>query len=256
MKKIILLSLCSILGAHFGWADDGTRAAQSALKAKGFYFGELDGELSAETAAAIKRFQIRNALEITGTLTPQTSEALNQGDEKPEAPHAASPAPAELPAAPSVPALPASRVPPQSAAPERVPVWGLRETPRPAEAAGGAQSAGRAPEEGGFPQLFAKTPFASAPLEVQRSTVRKAQALLRRDDIFHEAIDGQPGAAFEEALLIYQRRVKLALSGRLDLETLSQMHLLPGGGPALQPFNEGSAESRVPKKAYRGVWVR
>ncbi len=256
MKKLILLGLCSILGAHFGWADDGTRAAQSALKAKGFYFGELDGELSAETAAAIKRFQIRNALDVTGTLTPQTSEALNQGDEKPETPPAASPGPSELPA------VPASRVPPQSAVPERVPVWGLRETPSPAKSADAAQSAGRtseALEAGGYPQLFAKTPFASAPLEVQRSTVRRAQALLSRDEIFHEAIDGQPGAAFEEALLIYQRRARLALSGRLDLETLSQMRLLPGaggGGPALQPFNAGSVESHEPKKLYRGVWIR
>src|SRR4029434_9677270 len=75
MKRPVLFGwlLLAALGAT---ADDQTRNAQTELKTQGFYYGEIDGNLSSETSSAIKRYQIRNGLEVTGTLTQQTLEAL------------------------------------------------------------------------------------------------------------------------------------------------------------------------------------
>ncbi len=57
-------------------ADDHLRTVQAKLKEGGFYFGKMDGAPSSELSAAVTRYQIRNGLEITGTLDPKTSKAL------------------------------------------------------------------------------------------------------------------------------------------------------------------------------------
>jgi peptidoglycan hydrolase-like protein with peptidoglycan-binding domain len=76
MKKFGLLSilfLCSILRFH---ADDQIAAVQEKLKSRGFYYGEVDGENSNETAAAITRFQVRNGFKVTGELNEETLRSL------------------------------------------------------------------------------------------------------------------------------------------------------------------------------------
>ena len=104
--------------------------------------------------------------------------------------------------------------------------------------------------------IFAHTPYETAPSEVQISTLRKAQSLLARGGYYRAAIDGNPGPATEEALLSYQRRRNLVMTGRLDMDTLSAMSLLPGrtNGPALKPFTVPSG-SRYSPRILRGVWV-
>ncbi len=77
MKKRFILTMVML-----GWAvaaacaSENVRAVQAKLKASGFYFGEVDGALSSEVAAAITRYQIRNGLQITGNLNVETSKAL------------------------------------------------------------------------------------------------------------------------------------------------------------------------------------
>ena len=65
-----------------------------------------------------------------------------------------------------------------------------------------------------------------------------------------------PGPATEEALLRYQRRRSLVMTGRLDLETLSAMSLLPGVSErsATRPFTVPKG-SRFPSRVLRGIWV-
>ena len=65
-------------------ADDTVRAVQTRLKTGGFYFGEITGRYDSDTAAAVTRYQIRNGLQITGKLDPQTSYALGVTDTKPQ----------------------------------------------------------------------------------------------------------------------------------------------------------------------------
>jgi peptidoglycan hydrolase-like protein with peptidoglycan-binding domain len=76
MKRFGLLSilfLCSIPRFH---ADDQIAAVQEKLKSRGFYYGEVDGENSNETAAAITRFQVRNGFQVTGELNEETLRSL------------------------------------------------------------------------------------------------------------------------------------------------------------------------------------
>ncbi|MEP6603448.1 MAG: peptidoglycan-binding domain-containing protein [Spartobacteria bacterium] len=56
--------------------SDNVRAAQTKLKAEGFYFGETDGVLSNDFSAALARYQIRHGLQITSNLNEETSKSL------------------------------------------------------------------------------------------------------------------------------------------------------------------------------------
>ncbi|MBM3857336.1 MAG: peptidoglycan-binding protein [Verrucomicrobia bacterium] len=51
-------------------------STQQVLKRLGYYQGAVDGSMGSATSAAIRRFQVANHLRPTGTLTPETSEAL------------------------------------------------------------------------------------------------------------------------------------------------------------------------------------
>src|SRR4051812_3923715 len=79
MKRLSFLLLGCVLAASPLHADEKTRALQSELKSQGFYYGEIDGAAGPALSAAIKRYQIRNGLEVTGTATPETLQALNLG---------------------------------------------------------------------------------------------------------------------------------------------------------------------------------
>ena len=57
-------------------ADPLIENAQQALKDQGFYYGEMTGNKDADTTAAIRRYQIRNGLQITGELNDETIKSL------------------------------------------------------------------------------------------------------------------------------------------------------------------------------------
>src|SRR4051812_22350256 len=59
-----------------GADNNNVREVQTKLREGGFYFGEIDGALSSELAAALSRYQIRNGLPITGQLDIDTGKAL------------------------------------------------------------------------------------------------------------------------------------------------------------------------------------
>jgi peptidoglycan hydrolase-like protein with peptidoglycan-binding domain len=86
MKHVSLCCLVILFAVASLRADETVRTVQSRLKAGGFYWGEVDGVYSSDTAAAITRYQIRNGLQITGKLDSQTSHALGLAADKPAAP--------------------------------------------------------------------------------------------------------------------------------------------------------------------------
>jgi hypothetical protein len=87
MKRFFLCFLLVTLAAACSLrAADDIRAVQSRLKAGGFYFGELNGQFTKDTAAAVTRYQIRNGLQITGKLDAQTRHALGLAAGEPEVP--------------------------------------------------------------------------------------------------------------------------------------------------------------------------
>ena len=70
---LLTIIFCSLANAA---ADETTRALQTKLKEGGFYFGEVNGNYTSETAAAVTRYQIRNGLEISGQLDAKTAQSL------------------------------------------------------------------------------------------------------------------------------------------------------------------------------------
>jgi peptidoglycan hydrolase-like protein with peptidoglycan-binding domain len=74
-----------------GPAGTDVRSAQQALKDKGFNPGPVDGVMGARTTAAVREFQQKEKLTVSGSLDAQTNARL-----MPSPPPAASPAPAPL----------------------------------------------------------------------------------------------------------------------------------------------------------------
>src|SRR4051812_47220654 len=75
--KLAVVIFVSGVITQLAFADAPTQQAQQALKEQGFYYGEVTGQKDADTTAAIRRFQIRSGLQVTGELNEETLHALN-----------------------------------------------------------------------------------------------------------------------------------------------------------------------------------
>ena len=199
-------------------ADQGIESAQQKLKDEGFYYGEINGKKDADTTAAIRRYQIRNGLQITGELDSATQRSLGVTSTTPSTPRpraSATPLPDTSDLRDESPAPQTERTPRQSP-----PAFDDRDN-GPTHVPG---PRGPRPETGG---LFGGTPYEAAPPEVQRRVIVDAQTMLARGGYYRGEIDGAYGPAMEFSLRAYQSRFGLALTGHLDLETLAALDLLP-----------------------------
>jgi peptidoglycan hydrolase-like protein with peptidoglycan-binding domain len=226
-------------------ADQLVESVQQALKDEGFYYGEVNGDMNANLTEAIRRYQIRNGLQVSGELNDETLRSLgikSSGSSRP-ATKAASP----TPPAGAMPSEPPSddtdnggrapAVQPFSNAPPGQQVF-------PSNPIGPASSPGT---------VFAGTPFQAAPPGVQRNVIVSAQIVLARYGLYREQIDGIYGPAMELSLRAYQARTRLPVTGRLDLETLAALRLLPG--PRQQFYNPYGQRMRpLPGPPIRGQW--
>jgi len=271
MKRTAFLFAVALLACSAA-ADDRTRDAQAELKNQGFYFGEVDGKHSDEMTASVRRFQIRNGLSVTGQIDAETLAALGLGSGQPS------------PEKPAPPAAPESRKSPQ-----------VNPDPVPSVEEGGAPVArnkprdllvrererdGEAPAERvlrGVPvdpavvepprsipnavydpvsSLFRGTPYATAPRELQEDTIAAAQRILQRERLYRGDVDGFAGPMTSEAIFNFQDKYGLRPTGRLDMDTLARMNLLPRVMPApgARPFY--NPNQRRDRSVIRGVWVR
>src|SRR6266498_1015498 len=96
--KIKIAALIFIGSTLLTRADQLVQSVQQALKDQGFYYGEVTGETNANLTAAIRRYQIRNGLQVSGELNSETLQSLGINS-------SASARPATRPASPS-PAAP------------------------------------------------------------------------------------------------------------------------------------------------------
>lgn len=215
------------------YADPQTASAQQALKDQGFYYGAVTGTKDADTTAAIRRYQIRNGLQITGELSAETRKSLGIGG--------GAPAPTATPAAPSAPSAPPVRraTPPPDdtsdlradetiaeldAEPEeRAERFPAEPVPRPGYAPG---PRGLYPETSG---LFEGTPYEVAPPDLQRNVILGAQMRLAQRGYYRSVVDGIYGPGMAAALRAFQSEEGLEPTGTLDMETLAALRLLPGG---------------------------
>jgi peptidoglycan hydrolase-like protein with peptidoglycan-binding domain len=228
----LVLLFAAIISAH---ADPQISAAQQVLKDQGFYYGAITGTKDADTTAAIRRYQIRNGLQITGDLNAETRKSLRISGGAP------APAPTSAPAAAptATPARPRATPPPdtsdlraeepaeedlESGTNEPQERYGEDAVPQPQPRYNAAP--GGVAEDAA--EVFADTPYEIAPPELQRQVLIGAQTRLARQGYYRSAIDGIYGPAMESALSSYQLRMGLEETGTLDMETLASLGLLPG----------------------------
>ena len=229
MKKAMLL----LLGISFAgslWADDLTRAVQQRLKDQGFFYGDVDGQPGDETTAAIRRYQIRNGLKVTGQLNDETLRSLDlspgSGIERP---------------APRRQLTPPQPTPPQEEglSPDqdsdddnyRQPPGRYERGPFPdSEDYRDARPPWFRPPKVvmSLPELFGGTIYERAPGQVQENVLYAVQGELVRRGLFRGAIDGHPGPATTEAIVRLQVEEGLQVNGRLDNETLDDLEAFPG----------------------------
>ena len=237
---VALIFIGSMMLLH---ADQLVERVQQALKDQGFYYGEVSGEKNANLTAAIRRYQIRNGLQVSGELNSETLQSLGMDSSA-----SARPATKPVSPAPAAPPNPAETSPDENA----------NANPAPSP-----QSFGNPPRDqriypsnpmapnGSSGGVLAGTPFEAAPPTVQRNVVFSAQIALARRGLYHEEINGLYGPAMEFSLRAYQERARLPVTGRLDSATLAALRLFPGArGPFFPPSRHGR-----PQPPVRGEWV-
>ncbi len=244
MKRTCFACVALLLASAIALrADQTTSAVQQALKDQGFYYGDVTGQKNADTTAAIRRYQIRNGLQITGAIEAETLRSLGVGKGNGVAP--ASPPvapPAKLDADGNDAGGQSAEISPERA-PENA-------APRP------PPNGYYAPEPRGLRPggsgVFYGTPYEMAPPDLQRHVIVGAQAILARAGYFRSGIDGEFGPGTAAAVRDFQSRIGLAPDGRLNMETLSALGLLPGQhGPHI-PLRR---RPLLRRPVYRGQWI-
>jgi len=231
MKGKIATVILMIGLAQLTRADTTVQEAQQALKEQGYYFGQINGEKDADTIAAIRRFQIRSGLPITGELDEQTLRTLRSGT-------------ASSSAATNTPQ-------PQPREDDGTKQSG-EATPPPSEAQ--VPRLERAPSQVNA-NIFSNTLYEMAPPELQQRVVVGAQTLLRRRGFYKGVSDGIFSPNLEFSIRAFQSRVGIVPTGRLDMETLAALGLLPGQNG--RPFMEMPRRRVVPAEEppVRGEWI-
>ncbi|HZE56540.1 MAG TPA: peptidoglycan-binding protein [Chthoniobacterales bacterium] len=226
-RTLFLTALILFVGWSLAWADSAVQSAQQKLKDGGFYYGEINGQKDAETMAAIRRYQIRNGLQITGELNPETLRSLGVTSKPASTP---APRPQHTPGPPPPDYVTPTPAPRTTAPPQPQTNDDYENAPEPP------------PPRVESATIFGGTPYEAAPPQVQQDIVARAQMVLLRLGYYRDAIDGLYGPAMNSALRNYQARFGLEPSGRFDVETLASLSLLP--------------EQRVssPRRYHRRFW--
>lgn len=233
MKRRIGIVILGLALAQLACGDSTIEQVQEELKEQGFYSGEINGVKNADTIAAIRRFQIRSGLAVTGELDSQTLQALRSGAASSDATTATA---TPQPSASSGSTVDESRPtpPPRDIEPDRA-------QPEPAQ-----------PPVG----VFRNTPYEIAPPELQRQVIIGAQTMLRRRGFYKGESDGVYGPNLEFSVRAFQSRLGIAPNGRLDMETLAALGLLPGQH-GRTPFE--MPRHRLPpgeeEPPVRGEWI-
>ena len=213
MVTSLAVAICW-LGVVQAQADPVVESVQRTLKDQGFYYGEVTGTKDADTTAAIRRYQIRNGLQITGELNAETRKSLGVSG--------SAAVPRATPPARVIPRIPppTSNPPDTSDLRDNSPAVEEHEDTR-----GGVLRPVPMPAAEGF---FEGTPYEGAPPEVQQRVIMGAQTLLSRRGYYRSGVDGVFGPGTQFALRAYQARFGLEPTGLLDTQTLGSLGLLPG----------------------------
>jgi peptidoglycan hydrolase-like protein with peptidoglycan-binding domain len=231
MKRTIAHFLLAMCVAGFVRADQTIQSVQQTLKDQGFYYGNVSGDKSAETTAAIRRYQIRNGLQVTGEINPETLRSLNVNSNQVASSQQA-----------SKPAVTQSNL------------------PRPEDNSQVTQNS-----TAGLPseldrRLEANPPFAGAPNQSAprrisaRAAVAEVQRQLMSHGYYQGRIDGRPGRRTAFALRAFQFQSGLPPTGHLDTTTLNALGLSNENLAYLEPAPR-SYQTWVPVTKFKhGKW--
>ncbi len=71
------ICLLLLLASTAVYGDEPVRQTQEELRKRNLYFGDVDGQYSAELANALRRYQKRKGFSVTGTINQETASSLN-----------------------------------------------------------------------------------------------------------------------------------------------------------------------------------
>src|SRR5262245_8320336 len=231
MKRTLLSLVLTWCAVSFVHANPGIRSLQQTLKEQGFYYGAVTGEKSAETTAAIRRYQIRNGLRVTGELNEETSRPVKSSStsvaapSRPTSKSAASQATSDHP-------VNSARVTPSSPPPS------FNQPDRPLQTN----------------PSYAASFYQSAPLRVNRRITAGAQYQLASRGYYHGRVDGKCGRQMAFALRAFQSSAGLPPTGRLDTETLEALWSYATDFAYSAPASDGYETWMPVRKFKHGKW--
>ena len=231
MKRPLLcfvVTLCAVSLLH---ADQTIRSLQETLKKQGFYYGAVTGDKSAETTAAIRRYQIRNGLQVTGEINEETLRSVNPSSNS----VASAPQPASKPAA-----IQPNGVRPDASArvSQSSPPPSFQQPDRPLES--------NPPYSASF--------YQSTPLRVNRRIIAGSQYQLMSRGYYRGRVDGRNGSRTASAVRAFQSSAGLAPTGRLDLETVKALGSSDADLASLTPGSRGYETWMPVTKFKHGKW--
>ena len=231
MKRVLLCLVVTFCAVSFAHGDPTIRSLQQTLKRQGFYYGAVTGEKSIETTAAIRRYQIRNGLQVTGELNEETLRSVKSSSNS----VAAESRPDSKPAVsqpssggPDVNARVSHGSPPPS----------FNQPDRPLEAN----------------PLYGASFYRSAPIRGNRRIIAGAQYQLMSRGYYRGRVDGNYGRQTAFAVRAFQSTAGLTPTGRLDTETLEAL----GSSDAEFAYSappSGGYETWMPVRKFKhGKW--
>ena len=231
MKLALICLVVTFCAINFAHADPTIRSLQQTLKEQGFYYGAVTGEKSAETTAAIRRYQIRNGLRVTGELNEETSRSF-----KPSSNSVAMGS--RLNSKPAVSQPTSARPDLNAGVSQGSPPPLFNQPDRPLET------------NPAYPASF----YQSAPIRVNRRIITEAQYQLMSRGYYRGRVDGKYGRQMASALRAFQSGTGLPPTGRLDTGTLEAL----GSSDAdlvYSPPASGGYETWMPVRKFKhGKW--
>jgi len=231
MKRSLLCFFVTLCAISLVRADEAIRSLQQTLKSQGFYYGAVTGDKNAETTAAIRRYQIRNGLQVTGEINEETLRSVNPTSNS----VASASQPASKPNAIQANSshsdasarLSQSSQPPSSSEPNR-----------PLETTAS----------------YSASFYQSPPLRLNRRIIAAAQHQLTSRGYYSGRVDGRWGARTAFAVRAFQSSAGLPPTGGLDVETVKALGASDADFAYSAPSSPGNEIWMPVTKFKHGKW--
>ena len=232
MKRSLLCIVVTLCAVSLLRADQGIRSLQQTLKDQGFYYGAVTGDKNAETTAAIRRYQIRNGLQVTGEINEETLRSVNPSSNS----VASASQPVSKPAA-----IQTNSVRPDASANQG------QSSPLPSSNQPNRQLETNPTYSASF--------YQNAPLRLNRRIIAGAQYQLISRGYYSGRADGHYGSQTALALRAFQSSAGLPPTGRLDMETVNALGSSDTNVAYSAPVS-GANETWMPVTKFKhGRWI-